>query len=103
MRFNLLINDVPNSNNQSFSARFNNPDMKATITNKKVPVSDNEVKPFSSRQNEQKLPSPFVCAICSKSFMGEDNLKQHMVIHSGEKPYVCDICQKAFARKATLS
>ncbi|KAK7071270.1 hypothetical protein SK128_016455 [Halocaridina rubra] len=36
------------------------------------------------------------------AFNSKANLKQHFLIHSGEKPHVCSICQKSFAKKENL-
>lgn len=55
IRFTLLFDDVPYLNNQSFSACLYNLGMKSTITKKKkkkVPVSDNAMKSFLTRQIE---------------------------------------------------
>ncbi|XP_062542269.1 zinc finger protein 728-like [Armigeres subalbatus] len=39
------------------------------------------------------------CHVCHKSF---SDLRQHMLLHDGEKPYKCDICSKAFFNASTL-
>ncbi|KAK8770790.1 hypothetical protein V5799_012744 [Amblyomma americanum] len=37
-----------------------------------------------------------VCHLCQKRFSQPDNLKIHMMIHSGDKPYECGQCGKRF-------
>ncbi|XP_055638722.1 zinc finger protein 354A-like [Toxorhynchites rutilus septentrionalis] len=39
------------------------------------------------------------CHVCHKSF---SDLRQHMLLHDGEKPYKCDICSKSFFNASTL-
>ena len=42
------------------------------------------------------------CRFCPKTFSKTANLRQHEIIHTGEKPYKCDICGKAFNRKGNM-
>uniref|UniRef100_T1GJ21 C2H2-type domain-containing protein n=1 Tax=Megaselia scalaris TaxID=36166 RepID=T1GJ21_MEGSC len=39
---------------------------------------------------------PFVCQVCSKSFISNSKLKQHLNIHTGERPYKCNYCARDF-------
>lgn len=39
---------------------------------------------------------PFVCQVCSKSFISNSKLKQHLNIHTGERPYKCNYCSRDF-------
>ncbi|GBP78802.1 Oocyte zinc finger protein XlCOF7.1 [Eumeta japonica] len=42
------------------------------------------------------------CKICLKTFANPNNLKRHMMIHSGIKQFECDICFKRFHQKITM-
>lgn len=42
------------------------------------------------------------CHVCHKGYGDAGSLRQHMLIHTGEKPYKCDICSKAFYNASTL-
>jgi hypothetical protein len=46
---------------------------------------------------------PHVCEICSKAFIANQLLKEHMLVHTGEKPKQCPICYKHFRHASQLS
>lgn len=41
---------------------------------------------------------PYICDTCGKGFSRANNLKSHMLSHSGERPFKCSYCDKAFVR-----
>ena len=43
------------------------------------------------------------CSICNKTFNRTNYLKQHMLIHTGEKPVKCPVCDKTFRQKPELT
>ncbi|XP_027733474.1 zinc finger and BTB domain-containing protein 44 isoform X2 [Vombatus ursinus] len=58
------------------------------------------------RSTERPSPNgpdrPFQCPTCGVRFTRIQNLKQHMLIHSGIKPFQCDRCGKKFTRAYSL-
>lgn len=44
----------------------------------------------------------FLCPTCGNDFCTKQILKQHMLIHSGEKPHQCSYCQKKFRNTSSL-
>ena len=39
---------------------------------------------------------PFKCVTCGKGFTGNYILQNHHRIHAGEKPFDCKVCGKSF-------
>jgi hypothetical protein len=44
----------------------------------------------------------FPCQFCGKNFNFNNQLRRHLLIHTGEKPYKCDVCNYACNQKANL-
>lgn len=49
-----------------------------------------------------KTAKPWVCSICSKSFVSKDKIVNHVQQHSGEKLHECPICHGKFSSKHYL-
>ena len=43
--------------------------------------------------------SKFVCPFCERRFLFPAHLRQHEVVHTGERPYICPTCGKTFKNK----
>ncbi|XP_068601685.1 zinc finger and BTB domain-containing protein 44 [Brachionichthys hirsutus] len=56
----------------------------------------------SGRPGTNGPERPFQCPTCGVRFTRIQNLKQHMLIHSGIKPFQCDRCGKKFTRAYSL-
>ncbi|XP_045781615.1 zinc finger protein 317-like isoform X7 [Maniola jurtina] len=44
----------------------------------------------------------FECGVCEHRFFAAQELKEHMVKHTGVRDYKCDICLKSYGKKSTL-
>ncbi|XP_057564050.1 zinc finger and BTB domain-containing protein 44-like [Hippopotamus amphibius kiboko] len=56
----------------------------------------------TERPSPDGADRPFQCPTCGVRFTRIQNLKQHMLIHSGIKPFQCDCCGKKFTRAYSL-
>ncbi|KAM7400551.1 hypothetical protein PAMA_004977 [Pampus argenteus] len=57
---------------------------------------------MAHRRSKHSRLRPFVCEVCSKAFRLNNELKKHMMVHTGERPYQCSRCGKTFTRKSRL-
>ncbi|XP_074084433.1 PR domain zinc finger protein 5 isoform X4 [Macrotis lagotis] len=54
-------------------------------------------------QEHRKVHEIFECQECNKKFITPNQLKRHMITHSGERTFKCDQCDATFKRKDTLN
>ena len=59
------------------------------------------VSPSSDMQTACEI-SQYICGACRKCFTNTSKLKQHMLIHTGDKPYTCNLCLKQFTKAGNL-
>ena len=45
---------------------------------------------------------PYKCDICSRGFANRSNLRRHVMIHQNDRPFKCDFCKMTFNRLASL-
>jgi len=45
---------------------------------------------------------PYHCQYCGRGFAATNNLKGHLVKHTGIKAFVCQICKKEFSYSTPL-
>ncbi|XP_018417631.1 PREDICTED: zinc finger protein 408 [Nanorana parkeri] len=52
------------------------------------------------RTDETK--TPLSCTVCNKQLANSCSLRNHMLVHTGEKPYTCPDCGSSFRHKGNL-
>lgn len=72
----------------SITCPFCNQLIKRTALTQHIKYGHNNIKPR--------------CNICLKTFANPNNLKRHLMIHSGIREFECDICFKRFSQKITM-
>ena len=58
---------------------------------------------FISHVRAALLTDCYLWQVCDKSFGRYDTLRNHKVVHSGERPFECTVCNKRFSRFSVLS
>ena len=53
-------------------------------------------------QTKNRLAQRFKCTLCEKSYKHRDDLKVHLLWHSGQRPYECNVCLKKFYSRKIL-
>lgn len=47
-------------------------------------------------------PRKYECEICHKKFLGNNDLRKHIRIHTNERPYICNECNQSFRQAGSL-
>ena len=72
-------------------------DLNATEDLGQLPLYDAPYPKFTRSKNGR-----WVCSICFRELANPCSLKQHRMIHTGEKPHICRTCGKSFRQKGNL-
>uniref|UniRef100_A0A5F7ZGL1 Zinc finger protein 524 n=1 Tax=Macaca mulatta TaxID=9544 RepID=A0A5F7ZGL1_MACMU len=46
---------------------------------------------------------PYRCGVCGRGFLRSWYLRQHRVVHTGERAFKCGVCAKRFAQSSSLA
>ncbi|XP_046434728.1 zinc finger protein 271-like [Neodiprion fabricii] len=64
---------------------------------RKLSELNDHVRRFHTFERQHK------CMFCSKEFYSIYNLKQHVMVHTGQKPFACSKCDLRFTQKGNLT
>lgn len=69
---------------------------------KKVLTYSEAVMPFKNTHCNEDSPRRFNCNLCPYSTNTKTHMKDHSLVHTGERPFKCEVCNKAFTQMHTL-
>ena len=55
------------------------------------------------RQGPVSEQRRFICSVCKQGFTRAEHLRDHSVVHSGQKPNVCIVCNRGFSFRSQLA
>lgn len=58
---------------------------------------------FHTDNLEPMMKKVLKCDYCGQIFLNFSSLRQHVLIHTGEKPFECNICHRSFNRSGNLT
>ena len=56
-----------------------------------------------TRSSHSDMIKTFSCDVCSIELKTKQSLRNHMLLHTGEKPYTCEVCGQSFTRSMQLN
>lgn len=71
--------------------------------NTTVPKLEADIELNSEIKTKRKRTKKrYLCQVCNKEFLGGNDLRKHIRIHTDERPYICQHCNKRFRQGGCL-
>lgn len=86
--------------NEAKSEEVVNEDVvEAESADEQSPSGDESTKPKTKRSRTKRK---YLCHFCNKEFLGGNDLRKHIRIHTDERPFECNHCQARFRQGGCL-
>lgn len=95
-------NPNANQNHDTASSIDDDDDDDKTVISKKSSSSTTKSKPSTKATNRVRTKRRYICTYCNKEFLGGNDLRKHIRIHTDERPFECQHCGQRFRQGGCL-
>ncbi|XP_014670899.1 PREDICTED: zinc finger protein 628-like [Priapulus caudatus] len=95
-----VLGRLPKANRKQFA-----PKTLIQYTSQRLARDAQTPRPFMKKfslKDWSNVLKPHKCQVCSAGFRTPAMLRQHLVVHTGERPYKCSMCSAAFTQYSNM-
>lgn len=104
---NKRINNLNNNNNNNSNNNNNKNDMNEVVNGPSSNhIDDNSLDKLliskTAKKKRTRSKRRYICHFCNKEFLGGNDLRKHIRIHTDERPFECKHCGQKFRQGGCL-